>query len=735
MQPHVLKTCTVSICFFFLFASSLSILAQQNYASLEEALRSQSRLSGRSGPASVNWVEGGKQFSFIAAGNVIKSFDPQTQTEKIVFNPASVSFPGSTRAFEYQSFQWSADSKYLLFQSNYRPVWRNSGVADFYRFSVATNAMQLVAKDAYTAQLSPDGKRVAFERSGDLFVTDLATGNQTRLTNSGRDYFYNGRFGWAYEEEFGLVQGWEWSHDSRQIAFWQTDETKVPIYQYTDYTGQHETYHKIPYPRVGDPLPTVKIGVADVAIASVTWMDVACGNGYIPRIYWTSVPNQLAIAQLNRKQNHLQLYFANANTGQAAKVMEEKDSHWIELFSFHAQIMHYFYFPKNAKEFFWCSERDGRRHIYRFDYAGKLINQVTAGSWEVSKINYVDDEKKRIYYTSTEKSPLERHLYSIGFDGKEKKALTEIPGRHTINFSAGGGYFIDTYSNTTLPRQVDLVSQTGRLVKKLESNDEVKSFITQKRYAPLELQRITVPDGQVLDIGILKPDLESGKKYPVLLDVYGGPDAQSVYNQFNTEAWKQYLVQQGYVIVKVNNRGGSSYGAAFKKVVYEQLGKYECYDFAEVAKYMATLPWVDKDKIGIYGHSYGGFTASFSVLNYPDVYRCAIIGAPVVDFRLYDAIYTEQVMGLLPENKEKYDQSAVLSYVKNLQDKVLLVHSTSDDNVHITNSMQLMKAFIDHGKDAEVRLYQSGGHGVAYDFNSQLLLYKQYVQFLERNLK
>ncbi len=708
--------------------------AQTKYSSLTDALSNGANLSGASGPASVNWVDGGKKYSFKAAGGVIKLYDPATDKEEIIFDPANEKFPGSGKKFTYATFQWSKDFQFIVFRTNIKPVWRNSGYADYYMYSRSSKTMKLIAATAYTAEISPDGKKVGYESNGNLFVTELATGKTKQLTNDAKDFFYNGRFGWAYEEEFGLVQAWEWSADGEHIAFWQSDEREVPVYRYTDYVGFKENFKSVPYPKVGDKNPTVKIGVVNINSGKLNWMKVDASDSYIPRIYWTAEKNKLAIVHLNRKQNHMQLFFADILTGNTEKIFEEKSDTWLEVFSFGAGILHFFYFTNDRKEFMWVSERDGWQHIYRYNYDGKLINQVTKGNWEVAKVHYIDYRKNKIFYTSTEASPLEQQLYSINIDGSNKTRLTQVAGKHSINF--GGEYFIDSYSNTNLPKQVDLRDATGKMIKKIQSNDKVTEFIKSHAYSPKELMQFTTTDGQKIDIGVIKPfNFDPAKKYPLYLDVYGGPAHQDVFNQFETNSFHQYLAQLGYVVIQINNRGSSSYGVAFKNIVYGKLGQYECYDFAEAAKYMSSFPWIDKNRIGIKGHSYGGFTAAYSIMNYPEIYKTAIIAAPVSDWRNYDAIYTERFMGVLPENEANYNKCAVLTYADKLKAKVLITHSTSDDNVHVRNSMQLIKKLIDVGKDADQRIYQSGGHGIAYDFNSAVLLSQQYVDFLEKNLK
>ena len=721
---------------------------KQRFGSLQQALSAGGQLSGSQGPRSVNWINNGQAFSYLDGQTTIKIFTPQTGQETVVFDGSQVTVPGKNSTFIFGSFQWSKDSKNILFQSNFRPVYRRSGVSDYYSYSVADKSLKLVAKDAQTAELAPDGSKIGYERGGNLFVFNFATEKETQLTNDAKYAFYNGRFGWVYEEEFGLAQAWEWSPDSKFIAFWQSDERQVPIYKLTDYKGFDEKYDSLPYPRVGDANPTVRIGVIEISNSKNQWMGVPLEDGYIPRIYWTNQEGQLALMHLNRKQNRLRLFMANGRTGEARQVMEETAKTWVDVFDFFAGINHLMYFPAGVNEFYWLSDRDGFAHLYRYDYSGKLLNAVTSGPWEVTYVHHVDAKNRKVYFTSTEVSPLERQLFVVDIDGKNKRRLTNTPGRHNVNVAPGtadrgdgptkgnGLFYIDRYSNTTTPVQVELWDTKGTKIKVLEANSRVSDFVGKNAIAGKELVSFTTSDGQKIDISIVKPvDFDQNKKYPVMLDIYGGPGAQSVYNDFSTSGWHQYLAQQGYVIVSVNNRGSGGYGRDFEKVVYEQLGKYESLDFAETAKYLAKQPWVDANRMAIRGHSYGGYMSSYTMLTYPGVFKVALVGAPVTDWRLYDSIYTERYMGLLPENEAKYNASAVTTYAKNLAGKMFIAHSTMDENVHVRNTFQLMNALEDAGKDADLRIYPPGAHGVAYNGASYLLLYQQYVDYLGLNLK
>ncbi len=735
----------IFILILLLFISSLpnALQAQQKerYKSVKDALQSGHKLSGISGPENINWIDEGNRYSYMqydseADANEIRAYDPESGKDELVFNNTEYSFPDTDTSFSYESFQWSKDSKYIVFQSNFRPVYRRSGISDYYLYSVEDDSLSLLAKDARTAELSPDGLKIGYERDGDLFVFNLNTKKETQLTDSGKEYFYNGRFGWVYEEEFGLAQAWTWSPDSKNIAYWQTDERDVHIFQMTDYSGHHVQYQKIPYPQVGDKNPDIKIGVVNVESGSKQWMDLPIGDGYVPRLYWTSDPGKLAVVHLNRPQTQLKLFFSNAASGESKLVMEEKSDKWIDVFDFFAGINHLFFFPKDREEFFWISDRDGWSHIYRFNYDGELQNRVTEGEWEVTYVHTVDYDNERIYYNSTEESPLERHLYSINFDGSDKKKLTDTEGTHNITMGPDAGYFMDRYSNVRTPTRVELRDQNGELLETLEDNASVTEFIDSHVYSPKELFSFKTPDGQKLDGYVIKPvDFDSTKAYPLMLNIYGGPGAQGVYNSFATSAWEQYLAQEGFVVVNVNNRGSAGYGSDFEKVVYKQLGKWEANDFAETARYLGKKAWVDSSRMAIRGHSYGGYMTAYTLFTHPEVFEVGIATAPVTSWDLYDSIYAERYMGLWENNKEGYEESSATTHAGQLDAHLLLSHSTLDENVHVQNTMQLMTALTSAGKDVDLRIYPPGAHGVAYNAASYYLLYESYTDYLIEHLK
>jgi dipeptidyl-peptidase-4 len=699
-------------------------------------------LSGRSGPQNVNWIEGGRRLSFVVrgdSGEQIRALDPASGADTLIFTGRGLTFPGTTEPFAYSSFEWARDSKHLLFQTRFRPLYRNSGTADYYVFTLADRTLELAASGARTAELSPDGRALGYERDGDMYVYDLAERRETRLTSAATALVYNGHFDWVYEEEFGFAQAWDWSPDSRHIAFWQVNESAEPVIQLSDFSGRHPTWEQLRIPQPGDSNATVRIGVVDVQSGSRVWLDPGeSGEYYVPRIYWTSRPDTLAVVTLNRAQNVMKLWFFDVTSGGKRLVLSDTSRTWIDVYDFFSGVQDLMTFPEGLPEFFWISDRDGWQHIYRFDYSGRPLGQVTRGDWSVIRIAGVEPRERTIYYVSTEASPLERQLYAVRFDGTGQRRLTAEEGTHSIDMSPDTRYYIDRWSNVHQPRQVELwaTALKGRMLKKLEDNAAVTAWLGTHAYSPVELFSFTASDGQRLDGSILKPPaFDPAHRYPVIFTVYGGPGSQGVYDAFGTGGLSQWYAQEGYLVVNVNNRGSGNYGSAFMKVVYEHLGQWESHDFAEAARYLARQPWVDSAHIAIMGTSYGGYSTLYTMVSYPEIFSVGIANSPPTDWRLYDSIYTERYMALLGDNLAGYDSSSVLLKVNRLlkgRQHLLLIHSMMDDNVHPQNTLQLLTALTNAGFDADLRIYPPGRHGAAYNGQSAMLIQQAEDEYLNR---
>jgi dipeptidyl-peptidase-4 len=714
---------------------------KQRFANMDEALQSGGILGGRQGPRNVNWIEGGARFSYTdrdASGTpVIRAYDPQSGRDTVLFTPTGLTFPGTTQPFAYDSFQWTQDSKRLVFSTNFKQLYRRSGVADIYVYSLADRRMQLATKGARTGELSPNGAMLGFERDGDMYVTTLANQQEKRLTKDASEHVYNGHYDWVYEEEFGEAQAWKWSPDSRYIAYWQLNDSAEPVIQISDYSGLHQEWDKIRIPQVGDSNATVRIGVVNVATGQNTWLDTGePGEFYIPRIYWTSRADTLAVITLNRQQNVMKLFFFDVRTGGRRQVMTETSKTWLDVYDFYAGVDDMMSFPVNSREFFWLSDRDGYQHLYRYDYSGKLINQVTRGNWMATRIEGSDANRQTIYYTSTEASPLQRQLYSVRFDGTGKRRITTAEGTHRINMSPNATYFIDRYSSLKQPTQVEMWTAAGQKLRTMENNAATTTWLATHAYSPAEIFTFKTSDGARIDGSMVKPiPFDPGKRYPVIFDIYGGPGSQQVYNSFASSGWTQWLAQQGYIVVGVNNRGTNNYGSAFMKVVYKQLGKYEALDFAETARYLAKQTYVDPTRVAIVGTSYGGYSTVYTMEMYPELFPVGVANSPGTDWRLYDTIYTERYMSLLGDNLKGYVESSPVEQAAKMRGNLLLIHSMMDDNVHPQNTMQLLTALTNAGKDAELRIYPPGRHGAAYNAQSARLIRQVTFGYLERHLK
>jgi dipeptidyl-peptidase-4 len=740
MMQRLMRVGAACAAVVVVLAGSARAQEKTRFANLREALQSGGALSGGNGPRNVNWIDGGRRYSYIQqaeGGEQIRVFDPASGTDSLLFQAKGLTFPDTAESFSYRSFQWARDSKHLVFDTHFRQLYRRSGTSDFYIYSLADKALTLGARNARTAELSPDGALMGYERDGDMYVYDLGQKKETRLTSDATPTAYNGHFDWVYEEEFGQAQAWNWSPDGRRIAYWRLDESAEPVVQFSDFSGHHPDWAQIRIPQPGDSNPTVKIGVVDVRSGTRVWLDPGeTGEYYVPRIYWTSQPDTLAVITLNRPQNVMKLYFFSVTTGGKRLVMRDSSATWMDVYDFYAGVDDLMSFPAGLTQFFWISDRDGWQHVYRYDYSGNPVNQVTRGRWSVTRIEGTDPKTQTMFYTSTAASPLQRQLYRIRFDGTHAQQLTTAAGTHNIDMSPDTRFYIDRWSATRQPRQVELWATGGKMLKKLEDNARVTQWLATHTYAPVELFSFTTSDSVRLDGSMVKPvPFDPAKKYPVILAIYGGPGSQQVYDQFASSGWTQWLAQQGYIVVGLNNRGTNNYGSAFMKVVYKHLGKWESHDFAEAARYLGRQPYVDSKRIAIMGTSYGGYSTVFTLLMYPDVFSVGIANSPVTDWRLYDTIYTERYMSLLGLNPDGYDEGSAVLHADRLQGHLLLIHSMLDDNVHPQNTMQLLTALTNAGKDADLRIYPPGHHGAAYNQQSSFLILTAEDQYLARYLK
>ncbi len=580
---------------------------------------------------------------------------------------------------------------------------------------------------------SQDGKYIAYIKNNNLHVLDIETKKEYELTTMGNKDILVGRFDWVYEEEFGIRTGFFWSKTGHTLAFYILDQSKEPRFPITDFIPIYNTVEWMRYPKAGEQNAFVRIGVISwegQANPSIHRVPIQVENdAYIPRIYW-GWDGALYILWLNRNQNHLKLFRYALETGTLTPVLEEKVGRgWID-------IRDDIYFFKKKPWFLWSSERDGYRHLYLYNTNGELIRQVTHGTWDVTHIVQVDEEKGIIYFLSTNPTPLERHLYSIRLDGKRLRRMTFEPGTHRINMNKQASYYIDIFSNVKTPPQYRLYStKRGKLIRIIEKNEMPQLRVYT--WTTPEFLQIPLPDGTSLHAMIHKPPhFQENKKYPVLIYTYGGPGSQVVMNRWTGARWyywNQLLANKGIIVVSVDNRGTGGRGRDWKHILYHRLGTYESDDQIFTARYLKKLPYVDGNRIGIWGWSYGGYNTLMSLLKGGTLFRMGIAVAPVTDWRNYDSIYTERYMGLPDENKEGYEQSSAVKRAADLKSALLIVHGTSDDNVHLSNTLQFIYELEKNRIPFELMLYPRKLHGIRGK-DERVHLFHTMLRFIERTL-
>ena len=681
----------------------------------------------------VRWMNDGQFYSATNNNRVIK-YDIIDGTETVLFDGSEYSLSNGESPFPVQGYQFSADESKLLLKTEVEQIWRRSTRENYYVYDIETGTLtKLTAsneKQQY-AELSPQGDKAAFVRNNNLFWVDLNTGEEVQITNDGEfNKIINGAADWVYEEEFGFAKAWFWSPDGDRIAFYRFNEERVKEFFMTDWGSLYPDQVRFKYPKAGEQNSLVTIHVYDLNNGETKTMDIGEETDqYIPRINWTRDNDLLAIRRMNRLQNKQDLLFANVETGETDLILTEESDTWLDV---HDDL----YFLENGVQFITTSDRDGYNHIYLYGMDGELVRQVTSGEWDVTNFIGHDDRNYRLYYVSVESSPLERNLYSVRVDGRRKSMLTNGEGWHNINMSRDFKYFIDTYSDHNKPPRISLHRQDGREIRLLKSNDTLANRLNE--YSYLEKEFITVEvNGTTLNAYMIKPvNFDSTKSYPALMYVYGGPGSQTVTKSFESgirPMWHQYLANQGYIVVSVDNRGTGARGRDFKKQTYKKLGQYETEDQIAVANYLSDLPYVDENRIGIWGWSYGGYMSSLSLAEGSDVFTTAIAVAPVTDWRFYDTIYTERFMQTPQMNPEGYNNGSPLEKAGQIEGNYLLIHGTGDDNVHFQNTVEMIDAMVEEDVDFETMIYPNRNHGI-YGGNTSRHLYRLMSDFILEHL-
>ncbi len=631
------------------------------------------------------------------------------------------------------SYTFSADEKSILIATNSDQIFRHSFVANYFIYEIVSK--KLTSLFDYKIQeptFSPDGTQIAYAKDNNLFIYTIASKTTKQITSDGKkNAVINGITDWVYEEEFAFVRAFDWSGDSKKLAYIRFDESQVPEFSMSMFRKDlYPTIETFKYPKAGEKNSEVSLHIYDVIATATKEINLKnYADFYIARIKWTNDTNILSAQVLNRHQDNLDLLFIDGNSGTPKVVLNEKDKAYVD-------VTDNLTFLKD-NSFIWTSEKNGFNHIYVYDKTGKLKNQVTNGNWEVTNYYGFDEKNQTVFYQSVENGSINRDVYRIGLNGKNKVRLSKNTGTNAATFSPNFQFYINSFSSATQPTNYTLNdAKTGKELQSIENNaalaDKLKAYnLPSKEFFTLKTEK-----GNELNAWILKPkDFDANKKYPVFMYQYSGPGSQQVNNDWNgtDDYWFMMLTQQGYIVACVDGRGTGFKGADFKKCTQKELGKYEVEDQIDAAKVIGNYPFVDKSRIGIFGWSFGGFMASNCIMKGNDVFKMAIAVAPVTNWRFYDSIYTERYMQTPQENASGYDENSPINHVDKLKGKFLLIHGSGDDNVHVQNSMQMMEALIQANKQFDSQIYPDNNHGI-YGGKTRIQLYNKMTNFIKENL-
>ncbi|MBT5176224.1 MAG: S9 family peptidase [Candidatus Marinimicrobia bacterium] len=659
-------------------------------------------------------------------GDIVQVTFPEKDTTEFLDSSA---FYIDGKKLKVDRFSFDKTGTKLLFLSDREKIWRHSYLGTYHVLDIDSKQIHSVSSDntnLRNVKFSPDGNKVAYVRNdNNLFVYNLVKKKEKQLTSSGSDLIYNGHFGWVYEEEWGSFDGYRWSQDSRSIAYWEEDQSQVPVFTMFDELSLYPTMQQIRYPKAGQTNPTMKIFVVDVKKGRRKSMDIGDTNdAYYPWMEWTA-DKKLTVMRMNRLQKHWDFLTIATKSGKSNKGLSESDKKgWVDL---HRN----YNFLKNGN-ILWMSEQSGWHHIYIHTTAGELVQQITNGEWEVKKIVRVDEENKTVYFTANKESVYETRFYSVKFDGSNFSLLTNEKGSHSVKVLPKGDAFIDSYSSLITPTKHILKSMDGEKLQILGETDKSQFEVYDWSYP--EIINFETADGTTTLDGIITypPDYVKGNRYPVIVYGYGMPGTQIVSNRWGG-AWNQYLAQQGYIVFSLDARGMSGRGEAFKNLSYGDMAKYLAMDTATGVQYLVDEGIADPNRIGAWGWSGGGYFTGLMLTKNAHLFDVGVSVAPVMDFRLYDSIYTERSMGLPQDNASGYDSTSVLSYVDRFDGKLLVIHGTGDDNVHSQNMTWLVEEFVKNDKQLDTFYYPNRPHSMAGG-KARKNLYRKMINYFNDHL-
>ncbi len=632
-----------------------------------------------------------------------------------------------------ESYEFNDDESYIMMETNIESIYRRSHTSDVYLYDTkGMKLTQVYDKPIMNATLSPTKDRVVFGFENNLYVRNLRTDDVDQITKDGKkNSIINGITDWVYEEEFAFVKAFEWSPDGKNIAYIKFDEKEVPEFTMVNFNDElYPEYVTWKYPKVGEKNATVSVHFYNLETQKTTKVELGnMDDMYIPRIKWTQANDKLCVFKMNRHQNELELFLADANDGSASVMYKETNKYFIN-------ITDNLTFLKNGKQFVWTSENDGYNHIYLYNIDGTLKNQITKGDYDVTDFYGVDEENGMVYYQAAKNDAMRKEVYATSLNGRKTTMLSKEAGTNSAQFSATYDYYVLNHSTINTPASYTVYDRKGKEVRSIEDNQ--KLVRTQKKYgtAPIEFLNFDTESGVNLNAWILKPaDFDASKKYPVFMYLYGGPGSQQVVDGWKGQNywWFQLLAQQGYIVACVDNRGTGARGEEFRKMTYLKLGHYETIDQVDAAKYFGSLDYTDASRIGIFGWSYGGYMSSLCILKGNDVFKAAIAVAPVTSWKWYDTIYTERYMRTLEENREGYEDNSPIYFADQLKGNYLLIHGMGDDNVHWQNSVEMANALIAANKQFDTYYYPNRNHGI-FGGPTRLHLYNKMTDFLLEKL-
>lgn len=640
------------------------------------------------------------------------------------------------------SYSFSSNEGRVLIETNKKRIYRRSFTAEYYVWDLYTKSLTRISDKGpqQVATFSPDGERVAFVRDNNIFIKTIKFGTETQVTNDGKkNFIINGIPDWVYEEEFEYNKAFEWSPDSKSLAFVKFNETDVPDYKFPMYKGSYPELtenslypgeYTYKYPKAGEKNSVVTVHVYDIKTKTTIRMKTGENTDvYIPKIQWNNTGSDLAIFRMNRRQDEVNMLLGNPYTGDTRVIYTEKNNKYIE-----DDFFKNFSFLDDNQHFVVVSERNGWSHLYLYKNSGFIERQITNGSFDVTGFYGFDTERKLFYYQAAKKSPLRREVYAISFDGKKEYSVSSKEGVNNSSFNTDYSYFINFYSSRNTPLQVTINDFKGKVVKNLEDNSALIKKMSEYMLPASEFFSFKNSSGVDLNGYIIKPStFDPLKKYPVIMTQYSGPNSQEVVDRWDFD-WHNFLAEQGYIIVCVDPRGTAARGEEFRKSTYMQIGKLESDDQIDAARYLTTLPYVDSRNIGIWGWSHGGFMTSLCLEKGGDLFKAGVAVAPVTNWRFYDSVYTERYMRTPQENGDGYDDNSPISHPEGIKGHLLLIHSTADDNVHLQNTYEFAEALVQAGIEFDMHVYTNRNHSI-YGGNTRMHLYNKIFNYFETYLK